>query len=374
MACVLLVFGGLVLRSFQHVMDVDLGFSPEDLIAWQLSTSRDFESLEEAVTFFAEIVDDVEAVPGVEAAGLVDALPLGRNRTWCTRVVGKVYAEGTNDCFFPHIVDHRYTTALGIPLIGGRRLSRDDTRQSAPVVMVNETAARTMFPNGEALGPFIDLWYGQVEVVGVVGDVKHRALELTADPELYFPMAQLGDFSTLDMVVRTTLPPENVVAPVGAAVRRVDPRMPTEDFRTLETVVERSVSPRRFTLQLLGAFALSALLLAGLGIYGVLSYTVSERIPEIRIRMALGESADGVRRGVVTQTLLLALVGVVAGAGLSLVGTRYVSSLLFGVEPTDPVTFGVMVAVLLGVALLSGLVPAVRASRIDSAGALRSVT
>ena len=160
----------------------------------------------------------------------------------------------------------------------------------------------------------------------------------------------------------------------AAAVATVDSRMPTEDWRTLDSVVERSVSPRRFTLQLLGAFALSALLLAGLGIYGVLSYSVTERIPEIGIRMALGESAESVRRNVVRKTVALALIGVALGTAISLAGTNLIGSLLYGVEPTDPLTFLTMIGVLLLVAVVSGLVPAIRASRTDSAQALRSVT
>ena len=148
--------------------------------------------------------------------------------------------------------------------------------------------------------------------------------------------------------------------------------MPTEDYRTLDSVVESSVSPRRFTLHLLVAFAMSALLLAGVGIYGVLSYSVTERIPEIGIRMALGESARDVRRSIVGRTALLATIGVAIGTGMSLAGTRLLGSLLYDVEPTDPVTFGGMIALLMIVALLSGLIPAIRASRTDSADALRS--
>ncbi len=148
--------------------------------------------------------------------------------------------------------------------------------------------------------------------------------------------------------------------------------MPTEAYRTLDSVVESSVSPRRFTLQLVVAFALSALLLAGVGIYGVLSYSVTERTPEIGIRMALGEAAEDVRRNVVGRTALLATVGVGIGTGVSLAGTRFLGSLLYGVEPTDPLTFGGMITVLMLVALLSGLIPAIRASRTDPADALRS--
>jgi predicted permease len=371
MACMLLVFGGLVVRSFQEVMNVDLGFESVDAIGWQLASSRSFDTLPEINAFFDEIVTSVAAVPGIEAVGLVDALPLGTNRTWGTRVVDKQYEDGEGDYFFPHMVDHRYLQAMKIPLVEGRYFEPGDNEDNRPVIIVNEHAARTIF-DGRALGRSISMWFGEAEVVGVVGDVKHRALELGADPEVYFPMGQVWAFQTVEMVVRTSLLPEDVVGSVGAAVRQVEAQMPTEDWRTLESVVETSVSPRRFTLQILVAFALSALLLASLGIYGVLSYSVSERIPEIGIRMALGASAEGVRKSVVSQTMVLAGAGVAIGALASVLGTRLISSLLYGVEPTDAVTFGATIVVLLTVSALSGLIPAIRASRIDSAAALRS--
>jgi putative ABC transport system permease protein len=374
MACVLLVFGGLVLKSFQRVMDIDLGYQPENAVAWQLSTSRDFDSDAARVAFFEALVESVSAVPGVEGVALTDALPLGRNRTWGTLPVVGVERDEDDDLpsYFPHLVDHRYLETMRIPLVRGRGFTADDTDESAPVALVNEAAARVYFPDGEALGHFLDMWYGATEVVGVVEDVRHRGVDIGGDPEVYFPLGQSGDFQSLDMVVRTSLPAASISGPVGEAVRRIDPQIPVEDFWTLDSVVERSVSPRRFTLQLLGAFAGCALLLAGLGIYGVLSYSVTERLPEIGIRMALGESAAEVRRSVVRRTLALAGTGVAVGALVALTGTRMIDSLLYGVEPTDPATFITMIAALMTVALLSGLIPAIRASRTDSAHALRS--
>ncbi|MGD8279813.1 MAG: ABC transporter permease, partial [Gemmatimonadota bacterium] len=372
MACVLLVFGGLVLKSFQRVMDVDLGFEPAGATAWQVATSRGFENVQEAAAFWGDVADAAETVPGVDAVGLVDALPLGRDRTWGTRVVGVDYPEGEGDTFFPHVVDAGYLATMGISLVEGRAILPTDDSESAPVAVVNETAARTMFPGGRAVGQFLQMRVGDTEVVGVVADVQHRGLDVEAGKEIYFPMSQVWDYGTIDVVVRSSLPVSSLVGPISEAMHSVDPGMPTDDFRSLSTVVEESISPRRFTLQLLGSFALCALVLAGLGIYGVLSYSVNERIPEIGIRMALGESAAQVRRSVVGRTAGLALLGIAIGTVASLMGTRLVSSLLFGVEPTDPSTFAAMIAVLLGVALVSGLIPAVRASRVESATALRS--
>ncbi len=373
MACVLLVMGGLVLRSFQSVMRVDPGFDAEGLVAWELGTSREFDSLEGLMAYYDEIVASVEAVPGVSSVGLVDALPMGRNRTWGSRVVGKEYADDEGESFFPHIVDHRYISAMKIPLVKGRLFTADDIAGSAPVAIVNETAARTMFPGGldAAIGQKIAM-RSEIEVVGIVADVKHRALELVPDNEVYLPMAQIPDFGTLDLVVRSELPPSVLAASVGTAVSTVDPELPTEDYRTMASVVERAVSSRRLTLQLLVAFAGSALMLAALGIYAVLSYSVTERTKEIGIRKALGESAVEIRRGLVVRTVGLALAGIVLGGLTALAGGRTLETLLFGVEPTDPVTFGAMIAIVLGVAFLSALVPAIKASRTDSATALRS--
>jgi len=373
-ACVLLVFGGLVMKSFRQLMEVDLGFEPNGAQAWRLNPTRSFEELAGINGYYENIVAAVESTPGVQAVGLTDALPLGRNRTWGTRVVEKTYSEDDpNESIFPHIVDYRYTEAMGIDLVEGRYLNSGDVGDNSPVVLINETAARRIF-DGDALGKHFAMWFGEAEVVGVVRDVRHEALDVSGTNEVYFSMTQAWSFNSLDMVVRSDLPAATLRAAVSDAIRGADPQMPVDETWSLASTVAESVSPRRFTLQLLGAFAASALLLAALGIYGVLSYSVTERIPEIGIRMALGESAAEVMRSVVGKTLVLAVVGIVIGTVAALVGTRLISSMLFGVEPTDPTTFVSMVAVLLGVSALSGFVPAMRAARIDSAGALRSAT
>jgi len=211
---------------------------------------------------------------------------------------------------------------------------------------------------------------GEYEVVGVVADVRHKFLEEDSGIEMYFPMGQQG-WPTLEMVVRSRLPVETLLGPVGEAIRATDPAMPTGDFRTLSSIVDRAVSPRRFTLLLLVGFAGTALLLAALGIYGVLSYTVNQRVPEIGIRMALGESSGQVLGRVVARTMALAGVGAALGIGGSLALSRLMASLLYGVEATDAWTFLSMTAVLLSVSALAGYFPARRASRTDPMVALR---
>jgi len=374
MACVLLVFGGLFLKSFQNVLDVELGFQPTQAVGWTLSTNRPFETLEETNAFFHQLIANVEAVPGVDAAGLTDALPLGRNRTWGgIRAAGVVYENDEVPSAFPHIVDHRYLRAMRIPLVSGRQFTVNDTRERGGVVILNESAAKAAFQGQDPIGKTALINGNEWEVVGVVADVRHQSLEQASGVEMYFPFTQIWDFGTLDLVVRSRLPLESLVPSVAAALRATDPTMPTDEYQSLTDIVDRSVSPRRFMLLLLGTFGGTALVLAALGIYGVLSYSVTERIPEIGIRMALGESGSRILRRVVGRTLALAGVGVALGAVGSFVGTRLVGSLLYGVNPTDPVTFIAMAAILLSVSALAGYLPARRASRTDPTSAFRSV-
>jgi putative ABC transport system permease protein len=370
-ACILLVGGGLLLRSFSSVLDVELGFRSDGLVAWRVDTNRSFDERSAGVVFYEQLLANVEAVPGVEAVGLSDCLPLGRNRSWGIRAVGQPDDEEHQYSVFPRIVDYRYISAMGIPLVSGRHFTADDTWETGNVVIISESGARRMFPGENPLGQFLTLGEGGSEVVGVVGDVRHQSLEQTSGIELYMPMTQQW-WGTLDMVVRSPLSAEALFGGVSAAIQAIDPTMPTGDFRTLNAIVDRAVSPRRFTLLLLGSFAGTALLLAALGIYGVLSYSVSQRIPEIGIRMALGETGGQVLGRVVSRTMTLAVVGVAVGAGGSFVVARLMGSLLYGVGPTDALTFVSMAVVLLAVAALAGFLPARRASRTDPMVALRS--
>jgi predicted permease len=372
-ACVLLVLGGLLLRSFSQVMDVELGFQPENVTAWRVDINQEFETRDEVVNFYNGLTTRVAALPGVEAVGISDCLPLGRNRSWGIRVWGRVYGEGDpRPGGFPRIVDHDYVPAMGIPLLEGRQLSADDGPGSARAVLLNEEGAGALFEGETAVGKFLEIGSGEPwEIVGVVGNTRHQSLEGEPTIEFYLPLAQYYA-SSLEMVVRSTLPTEALLGPVAEAIRATDPSMPGRDFRTVQSMVDRAVSPRRFTLLLLGAFAGAALILAALGIYGVLSYNVSQRVPEIGIRMALGESGSRVLGRVVGRTVALAGIGTVLGAGGAFALSRLIASMLYGVEPTDLGTFFSMAGVLLLVSALAGYLPARRASRTDPMVALRA--
>jgi predicted permease len=371
-ACVLLVGGGLLLRSFVSVLRVDLGFRPEGAVAWQLRAGREFADDAARVAFYRETAARVAAVPGVEGVGLTDTPPLGRNRSWSVRAAGVVYERDETPVAFPRLVDGRYLRVMGIPLLAGRHITDDDRAGSRRVVVVNRGAANAIFRDPDPIGRALLLGDDRWEVVGVVGNVRHQSLEEGAGSEVYFPLDQMPDFGTLVMVVRSPLPVASLAAGVGAALQAADPAMPRDDYQPMTAVVERALSPRRFILVVLGAFAGAALLLAALGIYAVLSYSVGQQAREIGIRMALGETAGGVRRRVVARTLALAGVGVAVGAALSLAGTRLIRSLLYGVGSADAPTFLGAAAVLLLVSALAGYVPARRASGTDPNAALRS--
>jgi predicted permease len=374
LACVLVVSGGLLLRSFMSVLDVDLGFQPAGAMAWRVDPSRQLGDAAQATVFYDQLVASVQAIPGIEAVGLTDTMPLGRNRGWGIRAKGVFYEEGEAPTFFPRIVDWRYLEAMRIPLISGRYLNAYDTREAGRSMVINQAAADRLFPGQDATGQTALLNGGDEEwqVVGVVADVRHQSLEEASGLEAYMPMTQQLDWGTLEMVVRASLPPASLVRQVRAALLAIDPTMPNGDFQALDAIVDRAVSPRRFILLLLGAFAGTALLLAALGIYGVLSYSVTQRTPEIGIRMALGESGARVLGRVMGRTMALASVGVVIGAVASLAAARLLGSLLYGVAPTDALTFAAVAAILLLVAALAGYLPARRAARTDPMVSLQS--
>jgi predicted permease len=373
LAFVLLVGGGLLLRSFVGLLDVNLGFQPDGAMMWQLDAGRSFPNDTARLSYYENLMSRMRDVPGVDAVGLTDTPPLGRNRSWGIQAKGVVYEKGESPIVFPRLVDAEYLRAMRIPLVAGRQFSRNDRDGSDLVAILNQTAAAKLFPGKDPLGQVLLLFGKEVRVVGVVSDVRHQALEKEAGLELYLPYAQLPYFGTLAMVIRSRVTATALAPRVQAALRAADPMLPVADYQTLGSVVGRSVSPRRFILMVLGAFAGTALLLAALGIYAVLSYSVSQRIREIGIRMALGESAGSVRQRVVARTLLLAGAGVVIGAVLSLGVTRLIRSLLYGVGPADLLSFGATALILVAVSALAGFLPALRASTTDPMVALRSV-
>ncbi|HLJ47007.1 MAG TPA: ABC transporter permease [Bryobacteraceae bacterium] len=370
-ACVLLVGTGLLVRSFLRVMDVNLGFRPENAVAARVDPDSQYKTQEQQNAYFDEVLRRAREIPGVDAAGLTDALPLGRNRTWGAPAKGQVYPRGKFPIAFVRIVSDGYIGSMGIPLRSGRDLSQRDAPKSDPVMMINETMARTLFPDQNPLGKIVRAC-GDRQVVGVVGDVRHLALEQGAGMEMYLPIRQCQDYASVDLVVRGQMTTAQLTAAVRSALKPEVPNLPGAEFRNLQSLVDKAVSPRRFVVLLLGGFTVFALILASLGIYAVVSYGVSQRTQEIGIRMALGASAGNLQGVIVKQTLGLAGLGLVIGTAASWAVARALGGLLYEVKSGDPATFLGMIFVLTVVATAAGYLPALRASQIDPAVALRS--
>ena len=370
-ACVLLIGAGLLIRSFLRVLDVNLGFRPERAAAVRVDPGPQYATQAQQNTYFDEVLRRTRDLPGIQAAGLTDALPLGRNRSWGSAAKGQVYPPGEYPNAFVRVVSDGYVRTMGIPLLAGRDLTERDTPSTEPVILINQTMARRLWPDQDAIGQIV-LADKERRVVGIVGDVRHLALERGAGLEMYLPIRQCGDYASVDLVLRTSLPPAELARAVRAALKPIEPNLPASDFRTLQQLVDKAVSPRRFVVLLLGGFALFALVLASLGIYGVISYSVNQRTQEIGIRMALGASAGDLQTRILIETLGLAAIGMLLGGCASWALARTLSGLLFGVTPADPVTFLGMLLVLTTVAGIAGYLPARRASRIDPMVALRA--
>jgi predicted permease len=370
LACVLLVGAGLLLRSFLRVLDVDLGFRPDRAAALRVDYDDGGKPAERGA-ILEEMLRRVKAIPGIEDAGITDMLPLDRNRSWGLGAKGVVYRKDESPDGFVYVVTPGYLAAMGMRLRKGRDLNWSDKPDSERVVVLNEAAAKRLWPGRDPLGQIAVINGADTKVVGIVSNVRETSVEETSGLEIYLPATQAGPAGA-ELVVRTKLPPQALAASVMHTLRTLNPGQPATEFRPLRQIVDHAVSPRRFFAMLVAAFAALGLALASLGIYGVISYSVTRQTQEIGIRMALGATQGHVLAGVLGRTLKLALAGIAVGLVGSLVVARLIASLLYGTAPTDPTTFVAMAGLLAAVALAAGYVPAHRASRIDPMVALRN--
>lgn len=372
LACVLLIGAGLLLRSFLKVLDVDLGFQPATSAAVKVDYD-DGGKTEKRNAILEDISRRIAALPGVEAAGFSDNLPLERNRGWGgPQVKGKTYKPGENHGAFVYIVSPGYFKAMGMRL-RGRDFTWADNDKSEGAVVLNESAAKGLWPNEDAVGKMAVIGKTDVRVIGVIADVRTTGVEEQSGWQMYLPMMQSAwgpDGAYL--VVKTRLPPAQLSSSVIKTLREINPNQPAAEFRPVQRIVDHATSPRQFFVLLVAVFAGLGLLLASLGIYGVISYSVTRRTQEIGIRMALGASPGNVQMGVIKKTLQMASLGIAVGGILSVGAAQLIASLLFGTTPTDPPTYGGMLVLLVGVAVLAGYLPARRASRINPMVALRN--
>ncbi|HEY3441928.1 MAG TPA: ABC transporter permease [Paludibaculum sp.] len=370
LSCVLLIGAGLLLRSFLKVLDVDLGFQPGRAAVITVSY-EDGRDRERRGAILQEMLLSIQSIPGVEAAGVGDMLPLGRNRSWGFRAKGIVYDKEETLGALVRIVTPGYLGAMGTHLTGGRDFSWQDGPKSETAVVINRAAAVKFWRGEDPVGRLGQIAGRDARVIGVIDDVRAHSLEAPAGPEMYLMVTQANP-NGAELVIRTKLPPATLAPTVMQRLRSLNPAQPATELRPLQQIVDRSVSPRRFFVWLVCSFAALGLILASLGIYGVISYSVACRTQEIGIRMALGATAPQVQIGVIGKAVKLAFVGVVAGGLGSLVAARWIESLLFGTRPTDPATFAVIILLLAAVALIAGFIPARRASCIDPAITLRA--
>jgi len=385
---VLTIGAALLIRSFARLEAVSPGFTAANAIAADLPLSSvKYRSDATRTNAVAQLLDRVRTIPGVRSAAVTTLLPLsGGGSMIYFNIKGRPPAGPAQFTLAGYrAASGSYFETLGIPLRRGRLLDDRDKEGAPRVVVINDTMARQFFPNEDPLGHFIQLGalpdpdpnVAYMQIVGVVGDVKQQP-DAEAKAEMYVPYAQYPDdfmrrlFSLVTLVVRPSIPPAQVVGQLREAVRSVDPDQPLSNLRTLDDVVAASVSQPRFRTTLLGIFAVIALALAAIGVYGLLAHAVAQRINEFGVRMALGASPRGVVRLVIRQGLVLAVTGIVIGFVLAVVAVRALNSVLFEVTPWDPAAWAASAATLLVVALLASWLPARRALNVDPVVALRT--
>jgi putative ABC transport system permease protein len=381
LSLLLLAGAGLLVKSFARLRAVDPGFDPEGVMTMRVTLpGARYKEPAQRAEFYAALMERLRALPGVESAGATISLPLGGSnlsvgRSFIREGRPATPEEATNAAYAPVTPD--YFRAMRIPLRAGRVFDERDNAESAQVVVINEAFARKAFAGQDPLGRRIHIWRDekfQREIVGVVGDTKPQSLD-APDPalQMYVPHRQDAGWGGLSLVVRAGggAPPESLVGGVREEVRALDRELPVYDVKTLGQVVADSTAYRRVTMFLMAGFAAAALLLAGVGLYGVVSYAVAQRTHEIGVRVALGAQARDILRLVARQGMRLTLAGLALGLACALALTRLISGLLFGVSAADPAVYALVSLLLAVVALLACLVPARRATKVDPMVALR---
>jgi putative ABC transport system permease protein len=377
---ILLIGAGLLINSFLHLRNVDPGFRAEKALTMKIVLPEvRYANKEQRGIFYRELIRRVETLPGVISAAVATNLPL----TETGNSVG-VSIEGRADpapdrvpIVITRIISPRYFETMGIPLLKGRAFTEEDKADSPSVIVISETTARSFWPGEDALGKHLKVgspsnnenkW---LTVIGMVKDVRQFELVIEPKPQMYLPFTQANFFEPRALVVKTNLQPLSLAATVRKTVWDIDKDQPVSDITSMDHIVSESVARQRFSMLLLGVFATLALVLAAVGIYGVMSYSIAQRTHEIGIRMALGAQRKDVLKLTIGQGLKLVLIGVAIGLGAAFILTRVMASLLFGVSATDPITFVAISLVLIGVAMAASLIPALRAMKVDPMFALR---
>jgi putative ABC transport system permease protein len=379
LALVLTLGAGLLLRSFLSVLAVDPGFRADNLLTLQIALPSSYQTADQRNALYAALFSRIDALPGVASSGGTTRLPLGStNVTIKIGVEGRALPPGEwPEVEFRRDV-HHYFKAMGIPLLRGRDFNAGDGPSAPSVIVINQTMARQLFPNQDPIGRRVQIGTPAAGVpspwstiVGVIGDVRHSGLEAPPSPEMYMPALQ-GPPSNPFIVIRTAADPAALASTVRAEVQSVDKTIAAYDIRTMNQVRSEAVSQRRFVLLLVAAFGTLALVMAAVGVYGVMALIVSERTAEIGIRLALGAQPGHVLRTVVAQGVTLAVMGVAAGLAIATAFMPLVRTQLYGIRPLDPPTLTAVPVILIAIAALACFIPARRAMSIDPVDALRN--
>jgi putative ABC transport system permease protein len=377
LSLILLAGAGLLIRSFSRLMTVEPGFNPANLLMMRISLpSARYPQTSQSIQFFQQLLERVRAIPGVRGATISNSFPLtGSTPGTDFDIIGEPVAPaGNRNITELEMVDPTYFQTMGIPLLRGRTFSDKEEAVMSHVVIISDFIARRYFPNEDPIGKkiVIDMKDTNVpsEIIGVVGDVRRSGLDTTPQAMSYWPQAELP-FSAMMLGIRTEANPMGLAPTVTGIVHGMDPSLPVYDVETLEQWLGDSVARQRFSTLLLGTFAGIAFLLAGVGVYGVVAYSVSQRTREFGVKMALGAETGDVAWIVLGHGLRIAALGIVFGLAGGLAVSQFLRELLFHVSPYDPVTFAIVAAVFAGVTLLACWVPARRATKVDPMIALR---
>jgi putative ABC transport system permease protein len=370
LSLILLVMAGLMIRSFAKLTNIDPGMTTANVVSMRInrSPSKSKDGSQNAI-FFQSVIDRVKTLPGIEAVGVASHMPFVFTEEWAIAVESAANTGAQTQAIDTRTVSADYFSTLQIPLVGGRGFSAEDGPQSLPVVLVNQAMVNRYWSNQDPLGKRIKI--GNLDSKSPWFTVKGVVKE-GIQPEIYFALGQMaGRYRRMNLAVRTSVDPKSTLAAIQSAIREIDKDQPVYQVQTIDELIRDSVATRRFALTILILFAVLALVLAVSGIYGVISYSVTQRTQEIGIRMALGARATDVLRLVLKEFMRLTVVGVALGLVGAYLLTRLMTSLLFGVTPTDVTTFVLVSITLSLVALVACLIPARRAARVDPLVALR---
>jgi putative ABC transport system permease protein len=375
---VLLVGAGLLVKSFLRLQQVNPGFAPANVLTMRVSLPAMFDEGDKAALFFKQATEQMESLPGVESVGAVTVLPLiGTNSRTSFNIKSRPYPENQEPVAEFRAITPNYFRTMGIPILKGRAFTERDVKGKPGAIIINDIMARSFWPGEDPLGQILSIGVSvsdneptEWEIVAVVGDMKHFSLDSEAVPEMYVPHAQ-QPWTSMTLMARSSSDPTQLAAAMRSQVLSLDRNQPVSDVRTMNEVIARSIAQQRFYMLLLTLFAVMALVLAAVGIFGVMSYSVTERTREIGIRMALGAQTRDVLKYVVGQGMMLTLAGVAIGLVGSFLLTRFMTNMLYEVDAFDPVTFAAISLLLALVALLACYIPARRATKVDPMVALR---